>query len=152
MRDHLTTLAGIAGTRAKHGRHHGARIAANGDVSPPIRGPQLDGANGNMRMVDPKQPTLADGSPNYVRAEGRFQFLPETWQRYGVDASGDGVADPDNIDDAALAAARYLCAASGGDMTTPKAWMKALMTYNQSRPYAEEVRDRANAYAANVRY
>ena len=38
-------------------------------------------------------------------------------------------------------------------MTTPKAWMKALMTYNQSRPYAEEVRDRrANAYAANVRY
>ena len=56
------------------------------------------------------------------------------------------------VGEAALAAARYLCAASGGDMTTPKAWMKALMTYNQSRPYAEEVRDRANAYAANVRY
>ena len=28
-----TTLAGIAGTESKHGRHHGARIAANGDVA-----------------------------------------------------------------------------------------------------------------------
>lgn len=147
-----TTLAGIAGTESKHGRHHGARIAPNGDTSPPIRGPQLDGTNGNMRIVDQKRPTLADGSPNYVRAEGPFQFLPETWQRYGVDANGDGIADPDNIDDAALSAARYLCASAGGDMTTAQAWMKALLTYNRSRPYAEEVSDRANAYAHNVRY
>ena len=147
-----TTLAGIAGTESKHGRHHGARVGPNGDTSPPIRGPQLDGTNGNMRMVDQQTPTRADGSPNYVQAEGPFQFLPETWQRFGVDANGDGRADPDNIDDAALSAARYLCVSAGGDMTTPKGWMKGLLTYNQSRPYAEEVRDRANAYSVNVRY
>lgn len=147
-----TTLAGIAGTESKHGRHHGARVSPNGDTSPPIRGPQLDGTNGNMSMVDPQTPTRADGSPNYVRAEGPFQFLPETWQRFGVDANGDGRADPDNIDDAALSAARYLCVSSGGDMTTAKGWMKALMVYNQSRAYAEEVSARANAYSVNVRY
>lgn len=147
-----TTLAGIAGTESKHGRHHGARVAPNGDTSPPIRGPELDGTNGNMRMLDHRYPTRADGSPNYVRAEGPFQFLPETWQRFGVDANGDGKADPDNIDDAALSAARYLCVSAGGDMTTPTGWMKALLVYNYSRPYAEEVRDRANAYSVNVRY
>ncbi|GAB11331.1 hypothetical protein GOARA_067_00730 [Gordonia araii NBRC 100433] len=147
-----TTLAGIAGTESKHGRHHGARVQPNGDTVPPIRGPELDGSNGNMRMVDQKNPTRSDGSPNFVRAEGPFQFLPETWQRFGVDANGDGIADPDNIDDAALSAARYLCVSAGGDMTTPEGWMKALLVYNQSRPYAQEVRDRANAYSVNVRY
>ncbi|QKT06538.1 lytic murein transglycosylase [Gordonia sp. X0973] len=147
-----TTLAGIAGTESKHGRHDGASVAPNGDTSPPIRGPELNGKNGNMRMVDQEHPTRADGSPNYVRAEGPFQFLPETWQRFGVDANGDGRADPDNMDDAALSAARYLCVASGGDMTTAKGWLKALMVYNQSRPYAQRVADRANAYSVNRRY
>ncbi len=147
-----TTLAGIAGTESKHGRHHGARVAPNGDTFPRIRGPELDGRNGNMRMVDQESPTHPDGSPNYVRAEGPFQFLPETWQRFGVDANGDGRADPDNIDDAALSAARYLCVSAGGDMTTPQGWLKALMVYNMSRSYADEVRDRANAYSVNVRY
>ena len=32
---------------------------------------------------------------------GPMQFIPETWKHYGVDANGDGVADPQNIDDAA---------------------------------------------------
>ncbi|MFT3899316.1 MAG: lytic murein transglycosylase [Gordonia sp. (in: high G+C Gram-positive bacteria)] len=147
-----TTLAGIAGTESKHGRHDGAKVKRNGDTSPPIRGPELDGTDGNMRMVDQKKPTRKDGSPNYVRAEGPFQFLPETWQRFGVDANGDGVADPDNIDDAALSAARYLCVSAGGDMTTAEGWMKALLVYNYSRAYAVRVSERANAYSVNRRY
>ncbi|MFT4201309.1 lytic transglycosylase domain-containing protein [Gordonia sp. (in: high G+C Gram-positive bacteria)] len=147
-----TTLAGIAGTESKHGRHDGSRVDSNGDTHPPIRGPELDGTSGNMKMVDQKKPKRDDGSPNYVRAEGPFQFLPETWQRFGVDANGDGVADPDNMDDAALSAARYLCVSAGGDMTTAEGWMRALMVYNQSRPYAVKVSERANAYSVNRRY
>lgn len=146
-----TTIAGIAGTESKHGRHRGTTIAANGDTSPKIRGPQLDGTNGNMRIVDTADPGTAD-KPNYVRAMGPFQFLPETWARYGVDANGDGKADPDNLDDAALSAARYLCVSSGGDMTVAKGWEKAVLTYNNSRSYMLEVRDRANAYSIGVNY
>ncbi|WP_050949980.1 lytic transglycosylase domain-containing protein [Gordonia effusa] len=146
-----TTIAGIAGTESKHGQHRGSSIAANGDTSPKIRGPELDGTNGNMRIVDHEDPGT-DENPNYVRAMGPFQFLPETWARYGVDANGDGKADPDNLDDAALSAARYLCVSAGGDMTEAQGWEKAVLTYNNSRSYLLEVRDRANAYSIGVNY
>ncbi len=146
-----TTIAGIAGTESKHGQHRGTSIAPNGDTSPQIRGPQLDGTNGNMRIVDDENPGTAD-NPNFVRAMGPFQFLPETWTRFGVDANGDGRADPDNMDDAALSAARYLCVSAGGDMTTAAGWEKAVLTYNNSMSYVLEVRDRANAYSIGVDY
>ena len=41
-------------------------------------------------------------------AVGWMQFMPETWDGYGVDANGDGVADPYNPEDAIFAAASYL--------------------------------------------
>ncbi|MFW0796265.1 lytic murein transglycosylase [Gordonia sp. CPCC 205515] len=146
-----TTLAGVAAVESKHGTHHGTRIAANGDTSPPIRGVALDGTKGNMTIRDTDHGAL-DGDPTHDRAMGPFQFIPETWHRYGVDANGDGKADPDNIDDAALSAARYLCVSSGGDMTTPEGWEKAVKVYNNSMKYVLDVRDRANAYSVNVRY
>ncbi len=51
----------------------------------------------------------------WQRATGPLQFIPSTWERWGSDGDGDGVADPQDIDDAAYAAARYLCA-SGADL------------------------------------
>lgn len=146
-----TTLAGIAGVESKHGQHRGASVDADGNVSPEIRGMALDGTNGNWEIKDTDKGKL-DGDTTYDRAMGPFQFIPETWQRYGVDANGDGVADPDNIDDAALSAARYLCVSSGGDMTTPEGWEKAILTYNNSMSYVIRVRNHANAYSINVRY
>nr|WP_035740279.1 lytic murein transglycosylase [Gordonia hirsuta] len=146
-----TTLAGIAGVESKHGQHRGSDVAANGDVHPRIRGMALDGTNGNMEIKDTDGGRL-DGDAVYDRAMGPFQFIPETWQRFGVDANGDGIADPDNIDDAALSAARYLCVSAGGDMTTPEGWKRAILTYNSSMPYLIRVRNHANAYAINVRY
>ncbi len=145
-----TTLAGIAGVESRHGTYRGARIAPNGDVSPPIRGVKLDGTAGNLTIRDTDGGTM-DGDPQHDRAMGPFQFIPETWKRYGVDANGDGVANPDNIDDAALSAARYLCV-SGGDLTTPAGWQKAVRVYNNSRKYVLDVRDHANAYSINVRF
>ncbi|WP_324192706.1 lytic transglycosylase domain-containing protein [Nocardia transvalensis] len=144
-----TTLAGIASVESKHGSHGGSSLDADGGVRPPIRGIPLDGSPGVARIED-KEATARTGSPVYVRAEGPFQFLPETWQRWGVDANGDGAADPDNIDDAALTAARYLCA-SGGTLTTPEGWQKALFTYNQSNAYMLKVRNHAAAYSIGRR-
>jgi len=49
--------------------------------------------------------------PSSAGAVGWMQFMPDTWLRWGMDASGDGIADPWNADDAIHAAARYLAAA-----------------------------------------
>jgi soluble lytic murein transglycosylase-like protein len=49
--------------------------------------------------------------PSSAGAIGWMQFMPSTWLRWGVDASGDGVASPWNPEDAVYAAARYLAAA-----------------------------------------
>lgn len=82
-----------------------------------------------------------------VRALGPMQFIPETWRLYGVDANNDGIISPDNIDDAALTAAGYLCF-RGKDLDTAEGWVAALRAYNHSEQYARIVRDWAAAYAA----
>ncbi|WP_372460085.1 lytic transglycosylase domain-containing protein [Nocardia coffeae] len=140
-----TTLAGIANVESRHGSHGGAHIESDGRVTPPIRGIPLDGSPGVAKILD-DEATARTGSSVYARAMGPFQFLPETWHRWGVDANGDGTADPDSIDDAALTAARYLCV-SGGNLATAAGWQKALLTYNQSTAYMAEVRRDAAAYS-----
>lgn len=143
-----TTLAGIGMVESHHGTYRGAEIGPNGDVRPPIRGVRLDGTGGNLAIVDKEASRISgDGEPVYARAMGPMQFIPETWRLYGVDANNDGVASPDNFDDAALAAAGYLCF-RGKDMDTPRGWMSALRAYNHSDLYARAVRDWATAYAA----
>lgn len=144
-----TTIAGIASVESKHGAHGGSRIDADGTVRPPIIGIPLDGAPGVALVKDTDGGAL-DGDREFDRAIGPLQFIPETWKRWGVDANGDGVADPQNIDDAALTAARYLCA-SGGDLTSEHGWQTALLTYNQSNSYLLTVRDRAAAYSVGRR-
>jgi len=140
-----TTLAGIGMVESHHGTYRGATIAPNGDVSPPIRGVRLDGTDGNLEIVDSE--SSMDGDPSYARAMGPMQFIPETWRLYGVDANNDGAISPDNIDDAALSAAGYLCF-RGKDLSSPRGWMDALRAYNHSDQYARTVRDWATAYAA----
>lgn len=140
-----TTLAGIGMVESHHGTYRGASIAANGDVSPPIRGVRLDGTNGNLEIIDSE--AELDGDPVYARAMGPMQFIPDTWRLYAVDGNGDGLTSPDNFDDAALAAAGYLCY-RGKDMSTPRGWTNALRAYNHSGAYVSAVRDWAAAYAA----
>lgn len=143
-----TTLAGIGSVESNHGRHVGASIDTSGNVVPVIRGLPLDGNGGRAEIRDTDGGEL-DGDSELDRAMGPMQFIPETWRSWGVDANGDSVASPDNIDDAALSAARYLCA-RGGAMTTPDGWSSALYAYNLSLPYQLEVRDRAAAYALGI--
>jgi murein DD-endopeptidase MepM/ murein hydrolase activator NlpD len=63
-----------------------------------------------------------------------MQFMPSTWERWGVDADGDGIANPWSPEDAIAAAARYL-AASGGQSDISR----AVFSYNHAQWYVDEV-------------
>ncbi|HEY8373786.1 MAG TPA: lytic murein transglycosylase, partial [Pseudonocardiaceae bacterium] len=75
-----------------------------------------------------------------------MQFIPSTWAQWAADGDGDGKADPQDLDDAALAAARYLCAGNR-DLGTGKGWWAAVMSYNNSVEYAQKVFGLADTYA-----
>ncbi|MEO8246859.1 MAG: lytic transglycosylase domain-containing protein [Chloroflexota bacterium] len=134
-------LAGLGRVESNHGRSDGPRtIAANGDVRPPVRGLALDGSSGRQRILD-TDGGAGDGDAEWDRAMGPLQFLPTTWAELGRDGNGDGVADPDNIYDAALTAAAHLCLREPGDYADRAALRRALVAYNASGAYADEVLD-----------
>jgi membrane-bound lytic murein transglycosylase B len=83
--------------------------------------------------------------PSSAGAEGWMQFMPSTWAEWGVDANGDGVADPDNPEDAIFSAARYLAAAG-----MPADTYGAIYAYNHADWYVSEVLADAGCYAAEV--
>ena len=86
------------------------------------------------------------GDPRWDHAFGPMQFISSTWEAWQTDGDGDGVADPNDIDDASLAAADYLCA-DGHDLTSGEGWTDAVLSYNHARSYLEAVHDAATAYA-----
>jgi Transglycosylase SLT domain/Peptidase family M23 len=71
-------------------------------------------------------------------AVGWMQFLPSTWKQWGLDANGDGVADPYNPVDAIFTAARYLHAAGAS-----KSLSNAVFAYNHAGWYVQSVLLRA---------
>ncbi|HEV7614997.1 MAG TPA: lytic murein transglycosylase [Solirubrobacterales bacterium] len=83
--------------------------------------------------------------PSSAGAVGWMQFMPETWAGYGVDANGDGVADPNDPEDAIYAAASYL-SASG----MPADTYGAIYAYNHADWYVAEVLANAGCYAGAV--
>jgi hypothetical protein len=74
-------------------------------------------------------------------AVGWMQFLPSSWETYGLDANGDGRKDPYNPVDAICAAAHYLKVAGG-----QKDLYGAILAYNHADWYAQEVLTYARAY------
>ncbi len=74
-------------------------------------------------------------------AVGWMQFLPSSWEMYGLDANGDGRKDPYNPVDAICAAAHYLKVAGG-----QKNLYGAILAYNHADWYAQEVLTYARAY------
>jgi len=74
-------------------------------------------------------------------ALGWMQFMPATWDGYGVDANGDGVKDPYDPEDAIFAAARYLKAAGAQEDIR-----KGIFAYNHADWYVAEVLANAQCY------
>lgn len=138
------TLAAIGLVESEHGTIHGGTIGDDGRALPRIVGIPLDG-NGVDAIPDTDDGAL-DGDPHWDRAVGPMQFIPSTWRSYGADGDGDGSLDPENIDDASLAAARYLCTA-GQDLATDDGWITAISAYNASIDYNNRVAAAANTYA-----
>lgn len=136
-------LAGIGRTESRHGTYLGSEVAPGGRVEPPILGPPLDGSNG-FRVVPDSDGGALDGDAANDRAVGPMQFLPGTWRTVGRDGTGDGKPDPDNVYDAALGAATYLC--RSGDLSAESTLRSAYLTYNRSLAYVETVLGYATAY------
>jgi murein DD-endopeptidase MepM/ murein hydrolase activator NlpD len=82
--------------------------------------------------------------PSSAGAVGWMQFMPSTWLRWGVDANGDGVADPWDPNDAVFSAARYLAAAGGATDL-----YRGVYAYNHADWYVHEVLSLADVYGAN---
>jgi hypothetical protein len=133
-----TTLAGIGWIESGHGTVDGRPLRSDGRPVAPILGPVLDGRG--------KVAAIPDDQGGWARAEGPMQFLPSTWEQWGSDGDGDGVADPEDLDDAAYSTTRYLCA-SGVDLDTGAGWTAAILTYNHSDDYVRAVYDAATTYA-----
>jgi murein DD-endopeptidase MepM/ murein hydrolase activator NlpD len=81
--------------------------------------------------------------PSSAGAIGWMQFMPDTWLRWGVDADGDGIANPWVAADAIYAAARYLAAAGGRSDIS-----RAVFAYNHADWYVNEVLQLAQVYGA----
>ena len=81
--------------------------------------------------------------PSSAGAIGWMQFMPSTWERWGVDADGDGIANPWSPDDGIAAAARYL-AASGGATDISR----AVFSYNHAQWYVDEVLQLAQLFGS----
>jgi hypothetical protein len=139
-----TVLAAIGDVESDHGTYGGSTLSASGVATPAILGPVLDGRHHTALVTDTDAGAL-DGNAQYDRAIGPMQILPATWLQIAVDGDGDGRRDPQDIDDAALAAAVYLCA-DGGDLSTPTGARSAVLRYNHSTSYATTVLAAAAAY------
>ena len=137
-----TTLAALGSIESDHGRTRGSAIDAGGTTLPGVFGPVLEGTTyAAFRDTDSGK---LDGDTGWDRAVGPLQFIPATWAVWGADGNADGVADPQQIDDAALSAGRYLCETS--DLSTASSWRLAIYSYNHVDSYVDLVAATANSY------
>ncbi len=146
---------------ASSGRHRTHRIRSRQrrqddlggyDGHPPDpRPPVLDGRlAGNEVIRDTDKGAIDGDPPTHDRAVGPMQFIPATWAGYASDGNGgDGIKDPNNVFDAALSAAKYLC--SGGlNLRDVAQETKAVLRYNNSATYAANVIMWSTAYKNGV--
>jgi hypothetical protein len=96
-----------------------------------------------------RAPGVHSGINSYGCCAGPMQFNlrdgpPSTWDRYGVDGDRDGTRDVYDPADAIASAANYLRALlhnAGGNLS------QAILGYNHSQAYVNDVLARARAYA-----
>ena len=137
-------LAAIGRVESDHGRYNGNTLGDDGVATPGIFGIPLDGKSGTQRISDTDGGQY-DSDSRWDRAVGPMQFIPSTWSVVGVDGDNDGKRNPQDIDDAALASAVYLCSGKD-DLSTEKGQRAAVYRYNHSNEYVDLVLSFMEAY------
>jgi membrane-bound lytic murein transglycosylase B len=139
-------IGAIGRVESDHGRYGGNTLTQDGVSKPGIYGIELNGKNGTQAIADTDGGQL-DHDPVYDRAVGPMQFIPSTWQVVKVDADGDNQRNPQDMDDAALATAVYLC--SGDDNLSNRSGQEAaVLRYNHSQDYVNLVLRIMEAYSS----
>jgi membrane-bound lytic murein transglycosylase B len=142
-----TLIAGIGRVESTHANN--GKADPLGQLLEPILGPRLDGSLAGNNVIADTDGGALDGDPNFDRAVGPMQFLPETWNRYQADGNGDGISDPQNLYDAALATGDYLC--DGGlNLRDLGQTTKAILRYNNSMAYVANVLAWSTGYATGI--
>jgi len=137
-------VGAIGRVESDHGRVNGNVLTAKGVARPGIFGPALDGRHGTTLIKDTDAGQY-DGDARYDRAVGPMQFIPSTWAIVGVDADNDGQRNPQDVYDAALASAVYLCSGQD-DLSTDAGQRSAVFRYNHSQKYVDLVLAIEHAY------
>jgi Transglycosylase SLT domain len=137
-------VAAIGRVESDHGRYGGSTLGTDGIARPGIYGIPLNGRHDTavIRDTDAGQ---WDRDEVYDRAVGPMQIIPSTWMTVGVDADGDSRRNPQDMDDAALAGAVYLCSGPE-DLATDPGLRAAVLRYNHSQSYVNLVLSLMRAY------
>ena len=130
----LSLLAAIG--QVESGSLAGRTLTASHRVVPPVIGPALNGVG--VAAIPDSDGGVLDADSGWDHAVGPMQFLPGSWRTWGRDGDGDGIADPQDVEDAAAAAGALLCAA-GGDLAESGGLRRAILAYNQSSAYLQSV-------------
>ncbi|MFC7496661.1 MULTISPECIES: lytic transglycosylase domain-containing protein [unclassified Nocardioides] len=137
-------VAAIGRVESNHGSFGGNTLDDQGVATPGIFGKPLNGGDGTSRISDTDAGQY-DSDDAWDRAVGPMQFIPSTWSVVGVDADGDGQRNPQDVDDAALASAVYLCSGND-DLGTTAGQRAAVFRYNHSESYVDLVLSIMQAY------
>ena len=137
-------VAAIGRVESDHGRTDGNVLTDRGIAKPGIFGPALDGTHGTS-MIRDTDAGQYDQDSRYDRAVGPMQFIPSTWAIVGVDADNDGQRNPQDIYDASLGSAVYLCSGPD-DLGTDAGQRSAVFRYNHSQRYVDLVLAITHAY------
>ena len=140
-------LAAVGLIESRHGSFGGSTVGPDGRTSNEILGPVLDGEP--FSAIADTDGGSWDGNTEWDRAVGPMQFIPSSWDIYGLDGNADGVTDPHNLYDAAYAAAEHLCRGYSG-IQNDDVYRRALLGYNRSAVYGSDVMAARRGYAAAV--
>ena len=137
-------IAAIGRVESDHGRVNGNSLDTNGLARPGIYGIAAR-RQARHHPISDTDAGLLDTDAKFDRAVGPMQFIPSTWSVVGVDADGDAERNPQDIDDAALATAVYLCSGND-DLSAEEGQRAAVFRYNHSQSYVDLVLSIMNAY------
>jgi hypothetical protein len=137
-------VAAIGRVESDHGRVNGNTLDDQGLATPGIYGIPLNGKNHTQAIRDTDAGQY-DADARWDRAVGPMQFIPSTWSVVGVDGDNDGKRNPQDIDDAALASAVYLCSGKD-DLATETGLRSSIYRYNHSDEYVDLVLSFMDAY------